>query len=569
MRWFHLLHSFILVVLGTITLVALVSVISLLIPSLNTLPATRQDLSELLSTPSSPSLTSFKEPTNLVTLKYGSLTEATDSASLLRSVTPDEMLFLPVFRPVTLATNRSFSLIPYQTKLGMTWDEIKVRTWLADIAKDIDTGAQPPSVTFVSGKIPPFTIFRGKAGLGLNEKEALQTILRSSNLSFTVNGSSQAVDLPLTPEEVAAAEDRVTKLLTGPLSFTAQNKTFTLTPAKLARLITLPEGFSQAATAELITSWAKEFDVDVVEPELAFDGKVITTFRAPVSGRHLDQEKSRQLILSALAAREAGKETGSSELAVTVESPKISLDSLNNLGITERIGRGDSEYQHSIPNRIFNVALATSRLHGKIIEPGAVFSFNRTLGEVSAATGFKQAYVIDQGQTVMGDGGGVCQVSSTFFRALLDAGLPVLTRRGHSYRVGYYEQNSKPGFDATVSAPSPDLTFLNDTGAPILINAQTDSKRTRMYIELYGKSDGRKTEILNYKQWDSSPAPPPAYQDDPTLPAGVIKQIDFAAGGLKVSFEYRVTYPNGSLKDVTYQTTYTPWQARFLRGTGF
>jgi vancomycin resistance protein YoaR len=84
------------------------------------------------------------------------------------------------------------------------------------------------------------------------------------------------------------------------------------------------------------------------------------------------------------------------------------------------------------------------------VAPGETFSFNTNLGAVDEAHGFKQAYVIKQGRTEMDVGGGICQVSTTLFRAILNSGLNIIARQNHAYRVRYYEEDMPPGYDATV-----------------------------------------------------------------------------------------------------------------------
>jgi len=166
----------------------------------------------------------------------------------------------------------------------------------------------------------------------------------------------------------------------------------------------------------------------------------------------------------------------------------------------------------------------------------------------------------------LGDGGGVCQVSTTLFRALLDAGLPITERQAHAYRVGYYEQDSPPGIDATVYSPSPDLKFRNDTGNSILIVARANPKNYSLVFELYGTSDGRVATISKPVVTNVVPAPEDLYQDDPTLPTGTVKQIDFKAAGAKVTFKYKVTRNGETLSDRTFTSNYRPWQAIYLRG---
>jgi vancomycin resistance protein YoaR len=168
---------------------------------------------------------------------------------------------------------------------------------------------------------------------------------------------------------------------------------------------------------------------------------------------------------------------------------------------------------------------------------------------------------------MLGDGGGVCQVSTTFFRAVLNTGLPIIERRSHSYRVGYYEQDSPVGLDATVYAPSTDFKFRNDTNNHILIQTEFLPKKAMLIFEIYGTDDGRSATIS--KSVISSVTPPPEdlYIDDPTLPAGTIKQIDYKAWGAKAYFTYTVERDGETIFEKTYYSTYQPWQAKFLKGT--
>ncbi len=168
----------------------------------------------------------------------------------------------------------------------------------------------------------------------------------------------------------------------------------------------------------------------------------------------------------------------------------------------------------------------------------------------------------------MGDGGGVCQVSTTFFRAILNAGLPIIERRAHSYRVSYYEQGSSPGLDANVYDPTTDLKFKNDTPGYLLIQTLIDSASSTLIFEIYGTSDGRVTTISKPVVTDITPPSEDLYIDDPTLPQGEIKQIDWKAWGAKVWFNYIVERGEETIYQKTFYSNYRPWQAVYLRGTG-
>ena len=153
------------------------------------------------------------------------------------------------------------------------------------------------------------------------------------------------------------------------------------------------------------------------------------------------------------------------------------------------------------------------------------------------------------------------------FRAALNAGLEIIERHPHSYRVGYYEQNSPVGVDATVYSPSTDFKFKNDTPTHILIQTQVDLTKNYLKVEIYGSSDGRKAVLSNFRLWGQTPPPPDLYVDDPTLPAGQTKQIDWKAWGAKAAFDWTVERSGEIIHQKTFYSSYQPWQAVYLRGT--
>lgn len=301
----------------------------------------------------------------------------------------------------------------------------------------------------------------------------------------------------------------------------------------------------------------------------AGSGRVIE-FTPATDGLAVEKDKLKERIIGKLTAIGEGQEIETIVvIPVVVISPEITTNSVNKLGIKELVGRGSSHFRGSSPSRVHNIRLASQRLNGILIPPGEIFSFNSGVGDVSSLTGYQQAYVIDKGKIVLGDGGGVCQVSTTFFRAALNAGLPITERRAHSYRVSYYEQDSSPGIDATVYTPSPDLKIKNDTPAHILIQTNLDPKTTTLAFEFYGTSDGRVATITKPQISSTTPAPEEdIYQDDPTLQIGTTKQVNPRVGGAKVSFGYKVTRGGEILQNKSFYSIYRPWQGLYLRGTG-
>lgn len=295
----------------------------------------------------------------------------------------------------------------------------------------------------------------------------------------------------------------------------------------------------------------------------------VTTFTPSVEGKEVDLLSLTEEIKDRIPALLTGHRIASVSLPLPIKTtePEITTENVNDLGIKELIGEGVSHYAGSIPNRIHNLSLAASRVNGSLIKPGEVFSLDKAIGDVSSLTGYKQAYVISGGKTILGDGGGVCQVSTTMFRAALNAGMPIVERNQHAYRVHYYEEDMGPGVDAAVYIPTVDFKFKNDTGHYILIQTINDPKNMVLTFRLYGTRDGRTATITKPVIVSSSPAPEPLYQDDPTLPVGQVKQIDFAAPGAVVYFNYEVKKDGKVLISEKFTSRYRPWQAVYLRGT--
>lgn len=326
--------------------------------------------------------------------------------------------------------------------------------------------------------------------------------------------------------------------------------------------------YDENALDTALLSIHKEIYREPIDAQFKVENNRVVAFQESSNGTDFDRDSLHKRVretVPTLIKPEA--KNVAIEIPIKITEPTTTTSEANNFGIVEPIGEGHSTFYHSIPGRIHNVALAASRINGILVAPGEEFSFVKYLGDVSKYTGYKEAFIIQNGRTVLGDGGGVCQVSTTLFRAILNAGLPITERHPHAYRVGYYEQDSPPGFDATVYVPSVDLKFKNDTGKHILIQATTDTANLALSFTLYGTRDGREVVITKPIVSNVSSAPADLFQDDPTLPAGTIKQIDFAAPGGRSVFTRKVTRKGEVIIEDTFVSNYRPWQAVFLKGT--
>lgn len=452
--------------------------------------------------------------------------------------------------------------------LSVTINDEKLRNGILPIAKSITIKPIESSISVNGDEI---TVNKGKPGIVLDEYKLIELIKEylTRNKTGVVEIPAKNVGHTLTESQASSYEERARNLLGKELNIKFEYNTFNFGASELIQLIDPVGSYKDSDIYSFIENLASSIERSPQEPKFTFENGKVTEFQPALDGVKIDNEEFKKIIIESLdSLSESQDKTINVKVPVIKISSDISTDDVNNFGIKELIGRGVSTYFHSIASRVHNVSLAASKINGTLVKPGETFSFNQTLGEVSGATGYQPAYIISEGRTILGDGGGVCQVSTTLFRALLNAGLPIVERQSHAYRVSYYEQDSPPGLDATVYSPSPDLKFINDTPGYILIVAKANPKNYSLIFELYGTSDGRISDISKPVVTGVTAPPPDLYQDDPTLPTGTVKQIDWKAWGAKVTFNYTVTRNGEKLINKTFISNYKSWQAIYLRGTG-
>jgi len=282
-------------------------------------------------------------------------------------------------------------------------------------------------------------------------------------------------------------------------------------------------------------------------------------------GRRLDVEATVQRVTEGLLAGQH-----QIPLVFQIERPLVPDDATaEELGITELIASATTYFAGSGSGRRANIAEAASRFNGVVIGPGEEFSFNEHLGDVSPETGFEEAFIIYNGRTISGVGGGVCQVSTTAFQAAFYAGFPILERYPHAYRVGYYETGEGVGMDATVYSPLVDFRFLNDTEDYLLIETTTDTNKATVTFRFYSTSDGRTVQKDGPYVTNIVPHGPTIYQEDASMAPGQTKQVDWAVDGADVRVN-RTVYRNGQiLHQDTFLSQYQPWQAVYLVAPGY
>jgi vancomycin resistance protein YoaR len=443
----------------------------------------------------------------------------------------------------------------------------KLGNIIEEILSQIKGKGQKPQARLENDKIK---ITNGTIGI-IVEKENLENQIkdRIKSLNFSpivINAISDKY--VLNDSSLKEYEKRVSKLLGKKLTVSFENFQEEIKDEEIISLTDFFDDYQKDKVKELSSLISKKIERPPQNPIFNFENGVVKEFKPAEDGIVVNQEDFVANLISSFEILEnSDQKTITITPPVKRTPPDYETEDVNSLGIKELVGSGKSKFVGSIPSRIHNIKLAASKFNGILVKPEEIFSFNQILGEVSKETGYEQAYIIKEGQTVLGDGGGVCQVSTTLFRAALNAGLPILERQAHAYRVGYYEQDSPPGFDATIFTPSPDLKFKNDTPGHLLIQTKFDGNNKTLVFEIYGTKDNRQVYISKPIITNITPPPEDLYIDDPNLPSGQIKQIDWKAWGAKVWFDYKVTKEGQEIFSKRFYSNYKPWQAKFLRGT--
>lgn len=289
-------------------------------------------------------------------------------------------------------------------------------------------------------------------------------------------------------------------------------------------------------------------DVEITldaEGKIAFQGNGLY-------GRKLDTSKAAFLVKKAIE-----ENLNYVNLPLLKEYPSVTVpDALKEKGIVQLVSSGETDFTGSPPNRINNIHVGLDRFSGTLVEPDQEFVFGTILGPVDETTGYKKELVIKGDRTVPDYGGGLCQVSTTLYRAILSGGFPVTQRKNHTYAVSYY---SPAGLDATVYPPSVDLKFMNDSPGALLMQSFTVG--TKAYWNLYGTRDGRKVHLIGPYYRDHTDPPPPRTEYTAKLKPGEKEVLGHAVPGLASSWYRQVTYSD-PLKPVYFESIHSKYQAR-------
>jgi vancomycin resistance protein YoaR len=399
------------------------------------------------------------------------------------------------------------------------------------------------------------TIAAGSTGHSLDRAVARKRIVTAlASFSRLPVALPVGIDAPrVTVASLTARQRRASLVVSAPVRVTVDGKVLRIPRWRLATILDLKTlRFDGPAADAYLARLAKQVDRKPVDATWSIHGSNVSVVPAE-PGLALDVPRAAKAILAA-ASRPANREVA---LPLATAQPRRSTSRAQAMGITGTVASYETFYGGD-PNRIHNVQLVAHLVDGKLIAPGATFSFNGTTGERSAEKGFLEAPVIVNGELQNGLGGGVCQVSTTVFNAAYEAGLPISARTNHALYISHYPL----GRDATVNYPDLDLKFVNDTGHWLLLRTWVGS--SSLTVALYGTPVHRRVESV--AQPLRVVAQPPVEKTvDATLKPGEVEVDDPGVPAQTTSVERKVYAANGNL--LSDQTFYSSYRAepRYVR----
>ena len=456
--------------------------------------------------------------------------------------------------------------------LKIDLDQPVLNQWFDLVDRDINQHPKDAALSVVDGKA---FMDQSQDGLVVDRDGARAMIMSSlqSMGSFSGTLPVQTVPAAVHTNDLLDLQTKLTAALASPIKLTFGKSKWTLTPQQLGTFVTFGNDGRGVPTFTLdkdgFSSWlSKKISGDInsepVDATVYWDGNELAAKTESSPGVRLKAASLAEAVTASFLSNH-----GSVKIPVTYKAPSVDSSHLGALGITTKLSVGDTNFENSDAGRTTNIEVGISLLNGTLVAPGALFSFNHAIGEITADKGYVDAAVVD-GQAIGRDiGGGICQVSTTMFRAAYFSGFNAEERWPHRYRFPFYEQdNYGPGLDASILQPEGapfsggDFSFYNPSKTSwLLIEAYVDAPHA--YVIIYGPDFGWTVKVSDPNFGDSAddtPQPKDVEVVDDSLPAGYISPYptEYGLHSTDVSYDRTVTDRDGNvvLSDNLYSHYY-------------
>lgn len=432
--------------------------------------------------------------------------------------------------------------------LILSIDPVALEKWSASVDEDIDLIPHNATLAVVDGEVRI-------------EEESNGTIVDRAAIRESVLGSLQTLQaptqsLPTVAElpsvhvaDLEPAKLAIQTALSSPIQVKYGSQSWTIEPEAFGQFVTtrIDPAKSGAAAVSVsvdnvaLAEWLQEqfaesVDSDPVNAKVAWDGTKLIAIEPSENGAKLRPQSMAEMVSSSFLGNHEPV-----EVPITVLVPKVDGSNLDALGITTKLGVGSSNFDGSDDARATNIIVGAQLLNGTLIPPHGTFSFNHSIGVIGPELGFVEGQVIDGEQIGRDYGGGICQVSTTVFRAAFFAGMPIVEGWPHRWRLGFYEMDDwTPGLDASIMQPEGDpfgggdFRFQNPSDSWMLVESYVDYPR--VFVILYGADLGYTVDVSDPIYGATYDPLPPSERVDPKLPAGTVVQTEWAAPGLDINY---------------------------------
>jgi len=458
--------------------------------------------------------------------------------------------------PIAVVTGTFLRRIrPDRVEWEVRYDPVRLDQVVARWGDAIGTGAVNGGIEVQGATVSPV---KPRPGVALDRKAAERRIRDALR-----EGAGDPVTLPVRTVQpkvdagaVADAVTRARELLAAPVTVTVEGVTVTVTSESLATTLRV-EPKDDHLDLKLDHSALHA----ALGPEVAKRETPVRNAGWAVNGDAVKVVPSQIGHLTDLDVLERGILAGTRVITVALHDVPPERDTAwaEALHITKKVSTFHTEHAPGQP-RVHNIHRAADLLQDHVVLPGERFSLNGAIGERTEARGFVKAPVIYNDEFQEDVGGGVSQLATTLYNAVFFGGYKIVFHQSHSFYISRYPM----GREATVSVPSPDLIFVNDSSAGILIRTAYTARSVT--VTFYGDNGDRTVtaEGPNIKKTIEAGTD---YLDDPTLPVGTEKEIDHAYTGYEVEVFRVITRPGQPTIRERIFTRYRVKNRKVARGT--
>ncbi|HET8524256.1 MAG TPA: VanW family protein [Thermomicrobiales bacterium] len=455
--------------------------------------------------------------------------------------------------------------------LTLTLDTMVLNQFLAKLDQAISKPARDAKLIVKGGDV---RVRAAKSGVKLDvadTRERTLTALKTVSPS-EITLRTSAVKPIVATSDLKAIEQAVATLVGSDVTIVHGDSIWTVSPEELTDALRLPDDLVHGQPAldatvlrKALSPIAGEINHPPRNATVAWDGGLYATSES-YDGAAVDLDRLVADVITAAATT-----SRKVKLPLVYTPPAVDAAHLDTLGIVSRVGRGASSFAGSSEARATNVAVAAEHVSHTLIAPGDTFSFNDALGPITTDEGYVE------GKIILGDwyasdlGGGVCQVSTTVFRAALLAGLPFVEWHPHSFRLAFYELDGWPvGMDAAIYQPNNageselDLLFTNPTDSWMLLQMHIDGET--VVADLFGAQSNVEVKISDPDLGEPTAPPPAIERASEQLQPGIREQIQSAQSGVTVTMTRRIVRDGRVLSEDTFVSPYQPQPDVYLIG---